>query len=411
MKWSERRVGLLVLMAAAFATLLGASAPQQPLVVRNAAPQGAVPADCDKSLSDVPQTARLDVARIPMPNVSTVALAPPSRELRAEIEDLHRALTRNDRPAFDEHLAAARQIVAGYPSGAEKRGAEDLLRVYTDTAHLWDAQFASPFFDESSAEYDILKNYPGYAEAVRRGMLTDDRDHRFYPAAESRAFLTRVAADRLARLGIAAPRVARAGDEKRAVSRPETKPTRATSTESRSTSKAPVIASTKPRSTSTKAPSASPKTTPSRPTTPHRTATRSTPSQTPERTPVSSTPVTRTPTRVASETRPPVTSPATTHKPAPAPVPVATTTQPAAPPPLTATSASTTTPITTTRTETSVVPPSDSTTMPPTETAIASTSSEPAPVTPPAPRRSMILPVILILVGLGVLILLFRAST
>ncbi|HKR67136.1 MAG TPA: hypothetical protein VJZ00_25650, partial [Thermoanaerobaculia bacterium] len=52
----------------------------------------------------------------------------------------------------------------------------------------------------------------------------------------------------------------------------------------------------------------------------------------------------------------------------------------------------------------------------PQTTTAATTSAEPAQPapaepTPTQPRRSMIIPVILILVGLGVLVVLFRAST
>ncbi|HKR64498.1 MAG TPA: hypothetical protein VJZ00_12270, partial [Thermoanaerobaculia bacterium] len=205
-KWLDRCVRLLLLMAMALTMLAGASSPMQPLVVRTATATGPIPTDC-ASLSDVPRTPRVDVAQLPPPQIETVALAPPSRELRSELESLQDALVRHDRPKFDEHLENARDLVAHYPSGAEKKSAQELVRVYTDVARLWDAQFTSPFFDEDSAEYETVRDYPGYAEAVRRGMLTDDRGRRFYPAAESRAFLTRVAAERLARIGIRTPRM------------------------------------------------------------------------------------------------------------------------------------------------------------------------------------------------------------
>jgi hypothetical protein len=376
--------GLLLLMAMAFMTLIGASAPLKPLVVRTANVQGGIPSDCDQSLSNVPQTARINVAELPATDVSTVALAPPSRELRAELDALQRALTRNDRPAFDEHLDNAGHLIVGYPPGAEKRAGEELVRIYSDTAQIWDAQFASPFFDETSAEYDILAHYPGYAEAVRRGMLTDDRDRRFYPAAESRTFLTRVAAERLARIGISAPRV------------PVTR-----------------SAASRPPRVDTQREMAQPAPTRHRVETPRVESVKREKSVAPKR------------THIARASAPAKhTSPALTS----IPVPVATTTH-ASPPPVTTTmpapmtsSSSTTAPpvtapppppidtapdtaITATTASTSVAPTTSSASAPTTSSA-----PEPAPAAA-APRRSMILPVILILIGLGVLVLLFRAST
>ena len=114
-----------------------------------------------------------------------------------DVAALHDALERNDRVAFDTYLPRVR----------DTEGA----KIYTDIAALWDAQFTSPFFDESSEAYRIVSAYPGYAEAVRRNVLVDDAGRRFYPAAESRAFLTRIAASRsgvapLPRVAAARPR-------------------------------------------------------------------------------------------------------------------------------------------------------------------------------------------------------------
>jgi hypothetical protein len=368
-------------MAMAFMTLIGASAPLQPLVIRTAIVQGGIPSDCDQSLSNVPQAARINVAELPsVANVSTVALAPPSRELRAELDALQRALTRNDRPAFDEHLDNARHLIAGYPPGAEKRAGEELVRLYSDTARIWDAQFASPFFDETSAEYDILAHYPGYAEAVRRGMLTDDRDRRFYPAAESRTFLTRVAAERLARIGISTPRV------------PVTR-----------------SAASRPPRVDTQREMARPAPTRHRVETPRVESAKRERSVSPKRThiarassPAKHTPPARIPVPVATtpQASPP---PATTTMPAPMTSSSSTTAPPVtAPPPPTADTAPDTA-ITATTASTSIAPTTTSASAP-------TTSPAPAPAAP-APRRSMILPVILILIGLAVLVLLFRAST
>jgi len=207
----DRRVRVLVLTSSVFAMLVGATPSLNPLVTRTAQPIGAVPDDCNQSLAPAPMP-RVDVASLPEPEIRTVSLAaPPSRSLRNELEASHAALARNDRPAFDEHLANARALLAAnYPPGAERTAAEDAMRAFDDASRLWDAQFESPFFDEGSDAYARASRYPGYADAVRRGMFTDDQDHRFYPAAESRDFVTAIAGQRLGRLGITTPtRVAR----------------------------------------------------------------------------------------------------------------------------------------------------------------------------------------------------------
>ena len=185
----KRRIALAALIALTF---VGASWELNPLVTRTAQPTGPIPVGCDESLAPA-STPRVDVAQIPervmiLP-VAMPPAAPPSRSLREELDAAHRALVRNDRPAFDEHRAAASSIVASYPPGGERSRAEEVLWALNDAAVLWDAQFDAPFFDETSDAYTRASRYPGYADAVRRGALTDEIDRRFYPAAESRYFV------------------------------------------------------------------------------------------------------------------------------------------------------------------------------------------------------------------------------
>lgn len=368
------RVGLA---AAVALTLAGAAWPLHPLVTRNARASAPVPAGCEESLAS-PAAPRVNVAEIPRREIVPVSFpAPPSGTLRGTLDAAQRALVRNDRPAFDEQRAA-RSIVATYPMGGERSRAEEVLWALDDAAVLWDAQFESPFFDETSNAYARASRYAGYTDAVRRGVLTDDRDRRFYPASESRDFVTRVAAERLQRLGV----------------RSSVPPARTARVEGPSVSATPSSSvSSGPRTTTTRRASSAPA--------PKRTA--------------------RTPRRPASTTarsnKPAAPAIASSSLPVPPNVASAQPAEPApAAPPLSA-------PRTTIDTPASpaaeVAPPpaagTDFVTPSGTDTATttaAPADSEPASRAVPeqAERRSVIVPALLILIGLGVLVVLFRAS-
>jgi hypothetical protein len=261
----DRRAGLLFLTLGVLLVSTGAAWPLNPLVTRSAQPAGPVPVECEQGLAPTPMP-RVNVAEIPLPEAVPASLpAPPSRTLRRTLEDAHAALVRNDRPAFDEALGTARLIVRDYPPGGERTAAQEALRAYEDAAFLWDAQFESPFFDQNSEAYTRMSRYPGYTEAVRRGVFTDDRDRRFYPAAESRQFLTRTASERLGRLGIRTPsapstRVARAEPRRTTTTPTITTPTATTTVTrpapARSTPPRRAALNTKPRKSATPAISA-----------------------------------------------------------------------------------------------------------------------------------------------------------
>ena len=359
----NRRAALLSFTLGVLLVSTGASWPLNPLVTRNPHPPAAVPVECDQGLAPAPAP-RVNVAEIPAPAEilpAAVPAAPPSRTLRRTLEDAHAALTRNDRPAFDEALAGARLILRDYPPGAERTNAEEAVRAYGDAAFLWDAQFRSPFFDQSSEAYARASRYPGYAEAVRRGLFTDDADRRFYPAAESRAFLAGVASERLRRLGIRTPatRVARA--DRPRLTPPAVKP-------------APTTSTSTPRRT------------------PPRRAARNTQSRK-SATPAMSAPASPdppAPSRTVTESAP-------AAPPAAAPTPAAAPASPAA--------------------EGQVV---DDVPEPATDSVTPDTAlTTPAPSLPPPPaapapasagRRSVVVPALLIVIGLGVLFVLFKVS-
>jgi hypothetical protein len=496
-----RRVGLLLLVILGAMTLVGASAPLNPLVVRSAQPSGAAPAECEQGLTTAPEP-RVDLAELEaVPDMPAAPpVAPPRNELRSELELAQHAIAGDDRPAFDTHLARAKELVDAYPTGGDRTAAQDVLHVYDDIARVWTAQFEGPFFDESSGAYQVASAYPGYREAVKNDVLTDQTGRRFYPARETRQFLAAIAASRLPRLGIHVPtttprtthptprpRPTEVVEEEPYVPLPAVHPREShtrKSTTTTTTHSGGATSHTK-SATSHKSGSTSHTTSTAHATPPHHTP--STTRTTTTTHAATSTPPprrTKPATQIAEATRPPstrpstmptkssvrpapVTSPAppphvttthaapppatTTHAPATtthAPAPPPATATHAAPPPATTTHAPATTthapappptatvasappsvskpaPSSTTR-STSTAPttttPSDTATIAGTSTFTAtsatdtiapSTSTEP-PALPTAPQpsrgRSIVLPAILILIGLGVLIVLFRAS-
>lgn len=327
------------------------AAALNPLVARTPEPHGVVPAECE--VSDRPPMTRVAEAEpvpeevMPLPAVRPAA-TPAAKKNTNELQDVQRALAKNDRAAFDAALAHARAQGAA-------------TRVYDDIARLWDAQFESPFFAEGSEPHRIAGSYPGYEAAVRRQVFTDARGRKFYPAAESRAFVA-------SSVGVSSPpRATTTTQTTRRASSTETTPPSRRKQPSLSTSR---------KSTST------PKKTTSQPRTSSPVARRSPAPQ--EARPIPS--------------APPQTAAAT--EPAPVVPPAVETSSTVAPP-----AAGSTT------TETI---PTD-TGAPATETTAPTTAAAPpaGPATTPAApskTRSIILPAILILIGLGVLILLFRTA-
>jgi hypothetical protein len=371
MKVRDPRGRLLLVAIAAVPMLAGASArPLNPLVTRAAMVNGPVPVECEEGMSDTPAL-RVQVAELPPPDTTAVDLAPPpTRALRAELKDAQEALVRNDRAAFDSHLHAAREIAASYPPGAERRGAEEVLDVYDATSRVWNAQFETPFFDQSSDAYLAANAYPGYEDAVRRQVLVDDRDRRFYPAAETRDFLASVAQSRLQRLGIS-------------TSAPPTRIARVMAPEHDEDEELRPLPNVQPRRTP-RAASVSANTTHRRSSS-HRTKSK--------------------PMPAALHVQPKPDSPdRPAHVAAAAPAP-------AAPPPVAVPTPASTAPALPAAGEISTQPPAPETAMTET-TAPETTSSESTTtsVSTPSTSRSIAIPAALILIGLGVLIVLFRAS-
>lgn len=349
-----------------------------PLVVRSPEPHGNVPANCEVSDAPAaPRAAPVAVAEVDDPGVPLPQVRPATRtqgqQTQYDVRPLQQALAANNRAQFDAELARARD--AGVPT-----------RVYEDVGRLWDAQFESPFFAEGSEPHRIASQYPGYEAAVREQIFTDASGKKFYPASESKAFVARQTGANL----------------------PATRATARTTTQ-------------QPSNRVTQQPSSRPTTRVPPPRSDAGTTTRNP-------TPKPRNPATSTKTAVArQDPAPPRRSPdpSAAQRPAatvPAPVvpPVENTSSTTAPPaagslpadPIATTTtadplATDTTDTDTDATDTMVT---DTATTATETTATDTTATTTTTGTAAQPGRSIVLPAILILIGLGVLILLFKAK-
>ena len=331
--------------------LFGQSVPLNPTVKVLPNARTVVPADCFEGGARVPVIAEA----APPPLTAATAPAPPSADLRSRLRRVQSAAERDDRDEFKAALADARAAVGSYPTGGERDAANEVIQVYSDLEKIWDYAFASPsgaFFDagsEGGSLVNIVRRYPDYNRFIRDSTLTIG-GQTVYPTRETRRFIVAEATKRLTRLGVRMPT--------RVAERPPVVPT----------------------------PTPVPKTTQA-----------SKPSTTVART----TPAHRRPMKKKSEAAavaPPQKAATTTTAQAGLPAPHRETATPTTPPPEKAPPPTTTTtaaPATTTTSE--ISQPADSTTVGQQQQ-------------PTGGRMNLLFAVILIIVGIGVLIVLFRAS-
>ena len=400
----EGRAGLLFLSVCAL-SLLNATAPLNPTVKVVKHPAAALPPECDEGVAPAPSP-RIQVAEAP-PEPMPVAAHPET--VRDLLQETQAAAARGDREGFNDALARLKAM----PDHAM---ANDVIRVYDDLNRLWTYEFETPtgaFFDSSNELLPMLSAYPAYRKSIAEQTLTAG-GAMLYPSRESRDFLVREAASRLAKLGLAkkpaAPPVAAA---KPTPKPPREKP-RTTITEETAHKPQSHHARTK-KSHGGQAPTPVPRVAEKKPA----------PRPTPVPAPV---PATTTHAPVPAPIRTPTPTPVpttTTHAPAPAPAPVpVTTTHAPAPAPAPASVPTTTTqapvpapaPVTTTTTApaTDTTPVTTTTATPETTTTATETTASEAPQAQQAqksPMKNVILPIILIVIGIGVLIVLFRASS
>ncbi|MBK5259554.1 MAG: hypothetical protein JJE51_08165 [Thermoanaerobaculia bacterium] len=371
----------LAFFVALFATtsILAQSRALNPTVKVGSRTNIAIPAECEEGA--VPQpTPRVQVAEIPQERETRAAdmQAPRSNDLRTQFRELHAVAGRGDREEFTRMLAVVRGTVAAYPPGGEKSAASESIAVYSDIDRLWAYQYSSPtgaFFDPTAQDGALLKmlnSYRGFEEAMRRDVIVDSNGTRLYPTRESRDFLLREASQRIARLGVrsTAPAVVVAPspvpEKPRASSTTPPPPPRV--------ARASRPVSRRPRST-TSAPSKKQRT--------RHSAKRTSPIPSPSKSVVEEPPVP--PGVISTPSEPPQAAAVATQ----------TETSPATidsvPPPVTTMATETT------ATRTSEIVPADDT--------------RPTPAQRSARGRNIIMPLVLILIGVGVLIVLFRASS
>lgn len=373
---------VLFLLLASGTFLLGGATQLNPTVKLLPRPSGPVPAECDESLAPQPAQ-RVQVTEVvEQPRDTSRDLEPPpSRDLRSQIRDAQAAAEGNDRERFKQALASSKALLNPYPPGAERNGAVDVISVYDDLGRLWDYQFDTPagsFFDAASgggALLSAMTRYRGYEDFIRRQVLVVN-GNRIYPTRETREFLTREAAQRLNRLGFPTPPK---------VATPVEKP--------RETVVSKSVVSTPVLSKPTPAPPREATSTPK-----PRTRKSSTSSTAGRRTAVKPRPTEPTPgpSIVGTSTTAPV-EPTTRTK--------TSTRQPIDVPVIQTTATETTAivaPFERMPTDTMSAPDTSATTSAPTTTTATPAQGK---------GRNIILPLMLILIGIGVLIVLFRASS
>jgi hypothetical protein len=415
------------------ASALCASAQLNPTVTVLPKPQTVVPPECAEGL--VPATPR--VIPEPQPTEPRRAPAPPSLDLKTRLRAVQVAAEQNDRDTFKAALADARSAVSSYPAGGERNAANDVIGVYTDLERLWDYSFSSPsgaFFDSSTEFVGMMRRYPDYAKFISDATLNAG-GQTIYPTRETRQFLTSEASRRLTRLGVRTP--ARVPEEVFAPPPPKPHPQPQPQPQPKKvvTKKAPPHKATtapahpKPTTKVARATPAPPKprvSTPQPRPTPAP-VTRPTPAPVTRPTPVPLTrptpvpltrptpaPVTRpTPTPPPQPrpvpTPPPAPVPAPVPRPAPAPVPRPTpppVPQPIAKPTPAPTPLPAPQPTTTTASSTASQTTETTATAAPTTTTAENPPAQPQT----GGRMNLLLAIILIIVGIGVLIVLFRAS-
>ena len=390
-------------------SVLTASAQLNPTVKVLPKPQTSVPPECEQGLA--PAVPRVIVAEAQPETKPARAVPPPSLDLKTQLRAVQLAAESGDRDAFKAALADARGAVDSYPRGGERNAANDVLNVYNDLERLWDYEFTSPtgaFFDSSTDFVSMMRRYPDYSRAIGNQTITVN-GQTLYPTVETRKFLVAEASKRLANLGVRSPTrivevppptpapqprvtpqpppVPRAVPEKPAVRKAERTTPRAAKPH-----RAPHKAARKPATKKAKPPV--------------KIAEATKPSPKPR----ISEPV---PQPVPQPAPPPVPMPTKM----PAPVPSVAPAPSVAPPPPAAkptTSAAEGGGATTSAPAPTPALPTDTMSKPATTETTATTATT-APAQTPAPasgggRMNLLFAIILIIVGIGVLIILFRAS-
>jgi len=399
MTGAGRRALLLVIVAA---IPVVAAAQLNPMVKVLPRPKSAVPAECDQGLAIQPAQRLTPEERTSVRDTSRDMQAPASASLRGEAQTAFEAAQSNSRDMFRDALVRAKSMLTSYPPGGERTAATSLVDALDDIGKIWDYEFSSPtgaFFDTTSEPFRIASKYPGYESSIRRQIITDQNGNRFYPTHETRDFLVAEAAQRLSRLtGKPVPASPPTRGTAR-VTRPEPRVTAATTTPSAKTPKAEARVPKRATTQTTKH---------TRRRTSHRAAHKPATHEARAKTATTHTaPPPRSTPRVQTPPPPAISSP----KPVTEPVaagggsePSTTSSASSAPPSTTSSAAiaSSDTATTTAPSTMSAAAPAETTDTTTTESNASEKSTK---------SRSLLWPILLIIVGVGLLLTLWRASS
>jgi hypothetical protein len=187
---SRRRVVAVAIGVFALLSAAAGDAQLRPKVRVLTNSTSVVPPECAEGTVAPPP--RVEVAA-PAPVVS----APPG--LSTALRIVQQAAERNDYDAFRDALGAARASISGYVSGGERDAAQDVLAIDRDLEQVWDfaqTNRTGAFYgEENGALMEIARRY-GAPAPLRIGGQT------LYPTHELRSIVTREASKRLARIGI-----------------------------------------------------------------------------------------------------------------------------------------------------------------------------------------------------------------
>ena len=188
-------------------SVLAQTLPLNPTVKVSRKPQSIVPPECEQGLAPATPLPPVEEASAEIAPAAAPT-PPPTSDLRTRLRRVQTAAETENYDAFKSALADARAAVNAYPAGGEKQSANDVLQVYSDLERLWDYQQTNrtgAFFTAQSDDIvNALRKYPGFPRAVADATMTVS-GQTIYPSRETRQFLTELTARRLGTIGIRTP--------------------------------------------------------------------------------------------------------------------------------------------------------------------------------------------------------------
>jgi hypothetical protein len=162
---------------------------------------------CQQDVGQAPPRLEVKPARpTEMPRAEKEALLP-SRAIFESLQRVQEASETNDLRGFADALAQSRAAAASIAAGNQKKGVDEILRTYADVARVWDFSMTSrtgAFFDSESQGGTLLmtlRSVPGFEEFILGKSFVDPAtNQRYYPSRETLDFLAAYSKQQLARL-------------------------------------------------------------------------------------------------------------------------------------------------------------------------------------------------------------------